>query len=88
MNKGNFLECLNLIKEIDPFLQNYKVPSNANYMSPSQNQIISCCAEEIIENITAEIRKSKIFAIMADEARDHGVEQLAVCVRYVNVDKE
>lgn len=34
--------------------------------------------------IVSEMTKSKIYAIMADEARDARSEQLAVCVRYVS----
>ena len=33
--------------------------------------------------IIAGMKNSKIYAIMADEARDVRAEQLSVCVRYV-----
>lgn len=32
-NPGNFLECMQLLKQFDPFLQIYKPPSNATYLS-------------------------------------------------------
>ncbi|XP_063597893.1 zinc finger MYM-type protein 1-like [Penaeus indicus] len=67
----------------DPFLQNHNPPSNAT--SPvSQNEMIECCAQEVTSVIVSEITRSKMYSIMADEARDGRSEQLAVCVRYVS----
>lgn len=84
-NQGNFLECMNLLKEFDPFLQSYSAPSHSTYLSPSsQNEVIECCAKEIVKTISQEIKQAGMFAIMADEARDGSTEQLAVCVRYVS----
>ena len=84
INKGNFLACLGLLKEFDPFLQKHNPPSNATYTSPtSQNEIIECCSQEVTSVIIAEMKNSKIYAIMADEARGVRAEQLSVCVRYV-----
>ena len=83
-NPGNFLECMKLLKEFGPFLQKYKPPSNAVYLSHStQNEMITSISQEITENITKQIKSSKMYSVMADEARDHHTEQLAVCVRYV-----
>lgn len=84
-NKGNFHACFDLLKEFDPFLQQHNPPSNATYTSPtSQNEMIASCAQEITSVIVSEMTKSKMYAIMADEARDAHSEQLAVCVRYVS----
>ncbi|KAK0138714.1 Zinc finger MYM-type protein 1 [Merluccius polli] len=83
-NHGNFLECINLLKEFDPFLQSYSAPSHCTYLSPSsQNEVIQCCAQEIAATIVREIKEAGMFSVMADEARDGSTEQLAVCVRYV-----
>uniref|UniRef100_A0A3Q2TPK1 THAP-type domain-containing protein n=1 Tax=Fundulus heteroclitus TaxID=8078 RepID=A0A3Q2TPK1_FUNHE len=83
-NPGNFLECMQLLKEFDPFLQKYKPPSNAVYLSHStQNEMITSISQEITENSTKQIKSSKMYSVMADEARDQHTEQLAVCVRYV-----
>uniref|UniRef100_A0A8C9XYC6 HAT C-terminal dimerisation domain-containing protein n=1 Tax=Sander lucioperca TaxID=283035 RepID=A0A8C9XYC6_SANLU len=58
---------------------------NLHQMLPiSQNEIIDCCAQEVTNVIVSEMTKSKIDAIMANEARDARSEQLAVCVRYVS----
>lgn len=70
-NRGNFQACMELLKEFDPFLQKHNPPSNAKYTSPtSQNDMIDCCAQEVTNVIVSEMTKSKIYAIMADEARD------------------
>ncbi len=83
-NQGNFLECMKLLTEFDPFLQRYNAPSHATYLSHSlQNEMIACFSEEVTECIIKEMRNSKMYALMADEARDRHSEQLAVCVRYV-----
>jgi hypothetical protein len=83
-NKGNFIECLDLLKKFDPFLQMYQAPANATYLSPSsQNEIIESCSEQVLSNIVEEIKQSGMYAIMADEARSKQKEQLAICMRYV-----
>ncbi|KAL7380404.1 hypothetical protein ABVT39_017299 [Epinephelus coioides] len=45
---------------------------------------VLCCAEGVLVTIAREIKRVRVFAIMADEARDGNTEQLAICVRYVN----
>uniref|UniRef100_A0A8C8R7F8 Uncharacterized protein n=1 Tax=Pelusios castaneus TaxID=367368 RepID=A0A8C8R7F8_9SAUR len=83
-NRGNFVECLELIRNFDPFLQSYKVASKTSYISPaSQNEVIQCWSEQVTLRIVKEIKRSGMYAIMADEARDNHKEQLALCVRYV-----
>lgn len=86
-SQGNFLECMKLLQKFDPFLQRYKTPDNTTYLSPSsQNEIITCCSIEVTNQIIQEVKESKMYAVMADEARDGHTEQLAVCVRYVHQD--
>lgn len=78
------MECMKLLKQFDPFLQKYNAPSHLTYLShSSQNEMIECCSQEVTENLINEIKASKMYAVMADEARDRHTEQLAVCVRYV-----
>nr|XP_054591675.1 zinc finger MYM-type protein 1-like [Nothobranchius furzeri] len=48
--------------------------------------MIKCCADAVTAGIINEMKHSKMFAVMADEARDGRVEQLAVCVCYVGSD--
>lgn len=88
-NQGNFLECMKLLKQFDPFLQSCSAPSHSTYLSPAcQNEIIACCAEEVTANIVREIKEAVMFSLMADEARDGNTEQLAICVRYVRGQSE
>lgn len=66
------IEFMQLLKEFDPFLQKYKPPSNAVYLFHStQNEMISSISQEITKNITKQIKSSKMYSVMADEARDH-----------------
>ncbi|XP_056594206.1 zinc finger MYM-type protein 1-like [Triplophysa dalaica] len=75
---------MKFLEEFDPFLQSYTPPAHSTYLSSgSQNEMIQCCAEEVTASIIKEMKHSKMYAVMADEARDGHVEQLAVCVRYV-----
>lgn len=62
-------------------------PSNTTYIScSSQNEMIECCSQEVTAAIVREMKESQMYAIMADEARDGRMEQLALCVRYVSVE--
>lgn len=42
-NQGNFLECLKLLKQFDPFLQSYSAPSHSTYLSPASDPRAMCC---------------------------------------------
>ncbi|CAB1444861.1 unnamed protein product [Pleuronectes platessa] len=54
-NRGNFLECMNMLKKFDPFLQRYETPANTTYLSPSsQIELIKCCSTERELNIVQE----------------------------------
>ncbi|KAL4006300.1 gamma-tubulin complex component 4 [Sarotherodon galilaeus] len=69
-----------LLQEFDPFLQKHNPPSIAQYFLPtSQNDTIDCCAQEVTSVIVSEMTKSKVYAIMADKARNEKAEHLAVC---------
>lgn len=84
-NKGMFMACIELVRVFDPFMQNYTPPANTTYLSSvSQNEMVQCCSEEVTAAVVGEMKESKMYAIMADEARDGKVEQLSLCVRYVS----
>ena len=74
VDTGNFQALLNFrIDSGDEILKEHfdKAPKNATYRSKStHNDIISCCAEVVNNNIISEIRSSKHFAIIADEVTD------------------
>lgn len=79
---------MKLLEEFDPFLQQYKAPSHSTYLPPSsQNEMIEFCVCEVTASVIKEMKESKMYAVMADEARDGHVEQLAVCVLYVGPDR-
>uniref|UniRef100_A0A8C6T8V9 Zinc finger MYM-type protein 1 n=1 Tax=Neogobius melanostomus TaxID=47308 RepID=A0A8C6T8V9_9GOBI len=88
-NQGNFIEMMSLLKEFDPFLQNYHPPAHSTYLSASsQNEWIESCAASITSRIVQEMKDAGMYSLMADEARDGLKEQLAVCVRSDKVVKE
>lgn len=76
-NQGNFLECLNLLTQFDPFLQQHNAPSHATFLSlSSQNEMIACISEEVTESIIKEMRNSdflgfsKLFGLDAQSITD------------------
>lgn len=89
MNKGNFLEILQLLKQKCP---DYKVksenlPNNAKYISHEiQNEILNvsgCLVRNVIANEIC--NPIEAFAIIADESKDKGgIEQLSICLRYIH----
>ena len=71
---GNFIELLNFrVRAGDTVLEQHlkKCPKNASYISKStQNELIKCCGEVITNMIVNEVKESKFFSIIADEASD------------------
>ncbi|CAG9825753.1 unnamed protein product [Phaedon cochleariae] len=59
---------------------------NALYTSPQiQNEIIDISGEIIQHKIIEEVKRAKLFAILADETTDIArVEQVSLCLRYVD----
>lgn len=66
-----------------------KCAKNATYTSPDiQNEILTIWGTLIFKKITDEVRKSKYFAILADETTDVSkVEQFSLCIRYADDEK-
>lgn len=88
-NDGNFRALLRFAAESgDKDLAEHLNTSqkNALYTSPQiQNEIIDICGELIQHKIIEEVKKAKLFAILADETTDIGrVEQVSLCIRYVD----
>lgn len=87
-NKGNFLEILDLLAAHNDELKHRlsNSPKNCKYTSNyTQNDLLLAACDTILDQISTEVRKAGVFAVMADESRDVSrVEQLSVCVRYVN----
>ena len=86
---GNFVESLNFrIRAGDKVLEDHLKTSGKNqtYISKtSQNKIINCCGQVIIDTIINEVKESKFFSIIADEAADSsGKEQMSLVLRFVD----
>ena len=87
-NKGNFIEIVELLASVMPELERKfrSLPNNAKYTSKVvQNDLLKAAADVVLKTITDEVKDSEGYAVIADEARDISkVEQLALCLRYVN----
>ena len=89
MNSGNFLAILKLIAETNIDVKNHlntPVAKNAMYISPKiQNEIINIIGYDILQaELIEEIKEAKFFSILADEVESHKVEQLPICIRFVD----
>ena len=95
ISNGNFLGILELIGHYDPVLEVHlqKVKESqdsgkrmqAHYLSgETQNEFISCCADEVLRFILAEREKAKYFSIMVDATPDSAhIEQTVFVLRYL-----
>lgn len=73
VNKGNFLEILNLVQDYNEDIKDYidKLAGNAKYQCPEiQNEILSISAKNVLMKITSELKECDCFAIMVDESKD------------------
>ena len=61
-------------------------PANATYRSKTrQNELVKICGSLIKERILNEVKVSKFFVILADEAADvSNVEQMAMVLRFID----
>ncbi|XP_023311927.1 zinc finger MYM-type protein 1-like [Anoplophora glabripennis] len=87
--EGNFRAILRYRAKGDEILKAaLEGPGERNkYISPSiQNEIINSCNSLILEKVVSEVNTSKCFSVLADETADiSGVEQVSLCVRYVDM---
>ena len=88
-NSGNFLAILRLLGKSNQTLKEHldnPIARNAQYLSPQiQNEIISIKAYDVLQrDLINEVKKAKFFTILADEVESHHVEQLPICVRFVD----
>ena len=85
LNKGNFLEILDLLKSDNEWLDKCLVSAakNAKYTSPDiQNSLLQAACSAVLEGIKDEIHLAKYFAVMVDESRDISKLNKFHCVRY------
>ena len=71
-------------KTLENHLQN--APRNAKYSSPDiQNESIECCRDLIVEQLVVQVKESRYYSILADEATDCSMkEQLVLIFRFVD----
>ena len=89
---GNFQTLLEFrIDSGDQTLQHHlkTAPRNATYISKTiQNEMITTAGAIIVNNLSQEIRDSKYFSIMSDEAADKSnKENLSVVIRFLDSTK-
>jgi hypothetical protein len=87
VNRGNFLELLELLKLESPSTKANleRMPKHATYCSKdSQNELLQSAASIVTANIVSEVKAAGMFTVIADEARDISkTEQMSICLRYV-----
>ena len=86
MNKGNFLEILNLVQNHDQAIAKKikEMPKNAKYTSPEiQNEVLHILADIIRKEIIEEVKESGEFSLIVDETKDVSkTEQISIVLRY------
>ena len=87
--QGNFQALLYFrVDSVDQVLQEHLETSarNATYVSTTiQNEIITTVGKYIIDNLSCEIRESKYFSVIADEAADiSNKENPSIVIRFVD----
>lgn len=89
-NRGNFLEILQLVAKHDPIVQSRlsEGARNASYTSPEiQNTLLNVMDNIIRKQISLAVQQAGVYSILADESKDCSKrEQLAIVVRYVNLE--
>ena len=86
---GNFVEVLNYrVRGGDLVLENHlrTCSKNASCISKtSQNELINCCGNYIKDILVKEIKESRFFSVLADEASDcSNQDQLSLVIRFVD----
>ena len=88
LNKGNFLEMIDWLKDSNEEVRDAFDRGGENCKMTSgeiQKDLARCCAEEVTKVIMAELGDKK-FSVLIDESRDISVkEQMAVMLRLVTI---
>ena len=90
LNRGNFLEVLELVARHDKAVQDMMQhgPKNALYISPDiQNDILQIMGDMVRSMICNRFQNAGFFTLMADESKDCSKrEQFSIVFRYADVD--
>lgn len=91
LNEGNLREFIRYRIQTcgdDVILKNHFESASARnqYISPTiQNEIISCCGDEIVNCLIKKIKLSKYYSIMFDETTDISkISQMSLVIRYLD----
>ena len=86
LNRGNYLEIVDLLAKYDGVLETHLQSASTSFKGMSnrtQNDLISSVASVMIDRVKAEIKQSDFVAVMVDETPDvSGREQLVLVLRY------
>ncbi|XP_075640504.1 uncharacterized protein LOC142612275 [Castanea sativa] len=89
INRGNFLEILDLVVSYNEYVAEAieKAPKNASYKSPKiQKEILDVFSNKVKKTIREEIGDAN-FCLIVDEARDESMkEQMTIIIRFVDKD--
>ena len=86
INRGNYVEILNLIAEYDPILRTHLEMSTVfkGVSNHIQNDLIEAVASSLLEEIKSEIKETKFVSVLVDETTDVStIAQLSIVLRYV-----
>lgn len=90
-NNGNYLGCLELISEFDPFLADHmqncgnRGKGSTSYLSANIcNEFINIMGQQVLTTIVNELKAAKYYSISVDSTPDLShVDQLTFIARYV-----
>ena len=97
LNKGNFLEMVEMLSKYDPVLKEHlmrlqadtcKLKASVSYLAPkTQNEFISALANHVKEKLVTEIQSAKYFGMMFDSTPDIShTDQMSQVIRYVKIE--
>ena len=90
MNRGNFLEIVDLLSRWDPVFAEYveNGARNCTYLSNrAQNDLIHAMGDLVLRNIVEDVKLAKVFTVMMDETTDvSGKEQASIMIRFVDLE--
>ena len=72
-HRGNFIELVHLQARYDAVLQHHlqTAARNSTYLSADiQNQLIKALGDEVLTEITEQVREAKLFSLLVDETSD------------------
>ncbi|XP_072155141.1 uncharacterized protein [Bemisia tabaci] len=92
VSNGNFMMCLELISEYDPFLADHIARhgstgrGNVSYLSSTiYEELIELMGKSVLEHVVKLVKIAKYYAVIVDSTRDlNKKDQLTLLVRYVN----